>query len=59
MYKACDCNKKLVDLNTGFYRCEKCNKEVTKFNWKIILTFGIADHTRHVWVSSVDSNLSF
>lgn len=51
MYKACDCKKKLVDLNNGFFRCEKCRKETDHFEWKIILSFGIADHTKNVWVS--------
>ena len=51
MYKACECNKKLVDLNNGFFRCEKCQKETDHFNWRIILSFGIADHTKNIWVS--------
>jgi len=52
LYKACECNKKLVDLNNGFYRCEKCSKEATSFNWRMILSFGIADHTKSVWVQA-------
>ena len=35
MYQACkseNCNKKVVDQNNGYFRCEKCNKEIEVFN---------------------------
>lgn len=52
-YKGCQtCNKKLLDLNNGFYRCEKCTQETSEFKYRIILSFSIADHTHHVWVQT-------
>ncbi|XP_003381428.1 replication protein ADNA-binding subunit, partial [Trichinella spiralis] len=41
MYPACpspDCNKKIADLNTGLYRCEKCNKDFPSFKWRLLLS---------------------
>ena len=31
------CNKKLVDEGNGNFRCEKCQLETTKFNWRLVL----------------------
>jgi replication factor A1 len=41
LYMACpgeNCNKKVVDQNDGFYRCEKCCKNYNNFKWRIILS---------------------
>ncbi|KFD51400.1 hypothetical protein M514_07805 [Trichuris suis] len=46
MYPACpfpDCSKKVVDQNTGLYRCEKCNKEYPNFTWRLLLNVRICD----------------
>jgi replication factor A1 len=43
MYMACsteNCNKKVVDQNNGFYRCEKCGKDFDNFKWRMILSVG-------------------
>ena len=48
MYKACPtekCNKSVVDLGTGNYRCEKCAQEFANFHWRYILRGAIADPT--------------
>ena len=48
MYKACPtekCNKSVVDLGTGNYRCEKCAQEFANFHWRYILRGAIADST--------------
>lgn len=40
MYQACGsdgCNKKVIDLNNGLYRCEKCNLETPNFKWRLLL----------------------
>lgn len=42
----------MMDLNNGFYRCEKCNQETTEFQYRIILSFSIGDHTKQVWVQA-------
>jgi len=55
MYKACEivgCNKKLIDTGNGFYRCEKCAKDTNRYQWRLIMTFGIADHSKNVWVQA-------
>lgn len=39
MYEACaneGCNKKVVNLENGRYRCEKCNIESTEFKYRLI-----------------------
>lgn len=40
LYMACptqNCNKKVVDLKDGNYKCEKCNQEFSYFKWCMIL----------------------
>lgn len=39
-YKACpqaDCNKKVVDMENGQFRCEKCNTEYPNFKYRLML----------------------
>lgn len=41
VYKACstaDCNKKVVDLENGQYRCEKCNVDTTNFKYRLMIS---------------------
>ncbi|XP_046386232.1 replication protein A 70 kDa DNA-binding subunit [Ischnura elegans] len=54
MYQACpepDCNKKVIDMCNGMYRCEKCAKEFPNFKWRMILSANIGDATDHAWVT--------
>ena len=54
MYQACptaDCNKKVVDLGNGQYRCEKCNREFPNHKWRMILSCNVADHTDNQWIT--------
>lgn len=47
MYMACpgeNCNKKVIDQNDGTFRCEKCAKNYTEFNWRIILSVSFIHH---------------
>jgi len=40
VYKACvqaNCYKKVIDLENGGYRCEKCNTEHTSFKYRLLL----------------------
>ncbi|CAK9301248.1 unnamed protein product [Gordionus sp. m RMFG-2023] len=53
MYQACpstECNKKVVDMNNGKYRCEKCQKDYDNFKWRLILSVNIADFSGSQWV---------
>lgn len=43
IYKACpveECKKKIIDLNNGVYRCEKCNREHNNFKYRMLLSVG-------------------
>lgn len=43
LYPACpqkECNKKVVDMNNGLYRCEKCNREYDSFQWRLMIQVG-------------------
>ncbi|BES96364.1 Replication protein A 70 kDa DNA-Hypothetical protein [Nesidiocoris tenuis] len=54
VYKACptpECNKKVIDQNTGQYRCEKCNQEFESFKYRIMLSMNIGDFSGTQWVT--------
>lgn len=54
LYKACSterCNKKVIDLQNGSFRCEKCNKETNDFKYRMILNMNISDETDNIWVT--------
>ncbi|KAK6639757.1 hypothetical protein RUM43_008032 [Polyplax serrata] len=54
IYKACpveDCKKKIIDLNNGVYRCEKCNREHTTFKYRMLLSAQVSDFTGSSWVT--------
>ncbi|XP_076024942.1 replication protein A 70 kDa DNA-binding subunit-like isoform X2 [Genypterus blacodes] len=54
LYQACpsaDCNKKVVDLQNGRYRCEKCNREYPDFKYRLILSANLADYGDNQWVT--------
>lgn len=43
-YKACpttDCNKKVIDMKNGMYRCEKCNREYPEFKYRLIMSVSL------------------
>lgn len=40
IYMSCtngDCKKKVVDMANGMYRCEKCNKDLSSYRWRLML----------------------
>ncbi|CAH8572575.1 unnamed protein product [Schistosoma rodhaini] len=54
MYQACStegCNKKVIDLGNGLYRCEKCARETPDCKWRLLLMAKIADITGDLWVT--------
>lgn len=41
VYKSCpntDCKKKIIDLENGMYRCEKCKREYPNFSYRYLLS---------------------
>lgn len=54
LYKACSnegCNKKVIDLQNGEYRCEKCDKSSRDFKYRMILNMNIGDETDTTWTT--------
>lgn len=54
IYKACansDCNKKLIETESGTYRCEKCNVESPNFKNRLLVSMLIGDWTSNRWVT--------
>lgn len=56
------CSLKVQDQGNGTYRCEKCNMDMDSFNYRIILSFSIADATdnqvMHMDVMFINKNIS-
>jgi replication factor A1 len=56
-YPAClseGCNKKVVEIDPGQWRCEKCDKTHEKPEYRYIMQVNISDHTGQLWVSCFD-----
>ncbi|KAH9282620.1 Replication protein A 70 kDa DNA-binding subunit [Echinococcus granulosus] len=54
MYQACTtegCQKKVLDLGNGLYRCEKCNRETPNYKWRLLLSVKISDMTGEHWIT--------
>lgn len=52
-YKACptqDCNKKVVDMDNGQYRCEKCNTEYPNFKYRLMLNVSLPHRRLFSWL---------
>ncbi|KAK9871429.1 hypothetical protein WA026_012805 [Henosepilachna vigintioctopunctata] len=57
-YKACpteSCNKKVIDLENGMFRCEKCNREYPNFKYRLLSSINMADWSGNTWVSTFTS----
>jgi replication factor A1 len=55
MYKACpeaNCNKKVIDNNNGYYRCEKCGKEYQDFKWRAMVSVNFIDASDNVYATA-------
>lgn len=56
-YPACreqGCNKKVVDLENGQWRCEKCDKTFDKPEYRYIMSVNVSDHTGQLWLNCFD-----
>ncbi|CAH1992742.1 unnamed protein product [Acanthoscelides obtectus] len=59
-YKACPtetCNKKVVDLENGMYRCEKCNREFPNFKYRLLASMNVGDWSGNQWISMFSSEV--
>jgi replication factor A1 len=53
-YPACQtegCNKKVVEINPGEWRCEKCDKAWDRPEHRYIMSINVGDHTGQLWLS--------
>ena len=48
------CNKKVVEMEDGQWRCEKCDKAFPRPEYRYILSIGVTDHTGQIWLSCFD-----
>lgn len=56
-YPAClseGCNKKVVEIEQGEWRCEKCDKTHPKPDYRYIMSVNVSDHTGQLWLSCFD-----
>ncbi|KAF2722320.1 replication factor-a protein [Polychaeton citri CBS 116435] len=56
-YPACmeeNCNKKVVEIEPGQWRCEKCDKTFDRPNYRYIMSINVSDHTGQIWLSCFD-----
>lgn len=57
-YPACqnsDCNKKVVEIDHGQWRCERCDKTWDKPQYRYIMSLNVSDHTGQLWLSVFDN----
>jgi replication factor A1 len=58
-YAAClseGCNKKVVEIETGQWRCEKCDRTHPKPEYRYIMSTNVSDHTGQLWLSCFDQS---
>ncbi|KAI9772109.1 MAG: Replication factor A protein 1 [Geoglossum simile] len=56
-YPAClsdGCNKKVLEIEPGKWRCENCNKTHPKPVYRYIMSASVSDHTGQIWLSCFD-----
>lgn len=56
-YPAClseGCNKKVVEVDPGQWRCERCDKTHPKPAYRYIMSINVSDHTGQLWLSCFD-----
>lgn len=57
-YPACqnsDCNKKVVEIDPGQWRCERCDKTWDKPQYRYIMSLNVSDHTGQLWLNVFDN----
>jgi len=55
LYQACpsaNCNKKVMDLGNGEYRCEKCQRAYPNFSYRMMMQLCLQDATGQQWCSA-------
>lgn len=53
-YPACSndtCNKKVTDMGDGTWRCERCDQNHPKPNYRYVMSLNVMDHTGQIWLS--------
>ncbi|SCV00479.1 LANO_0F07074g1_1 [Lachancea nothofagi CBS 11611] len=53
-YSACaneGCNKKVIQSSDGTWRCEKCDANHDKPQWRYMLTISVLDETGQLWMT--------
>ncbi|KAH0565886.1 hypothetical protein GP486_000716 [Trichoglossum hirsutum] len=56
-YPAClteGCNKKVTEVETGQWRCERCDKTHPKPEHRYIISANVSDYTGQVWLNCFD-----
>lgn len=56
-YPAClseGCNKKVLEVEPGQWRCERCDKTHPKPEHRYIMSINVSDHTGQLWLSCFD-----
>jgi len=56
-YAACrteGCNKKIVEVEVGVWRCEKCDVTWDYPKYRYIMSVNVSDHTGQIWLSCFD-----
>ncbi|KAL2435561.1 Replication factor A protein 1 [Exophiala dermatitidis] len=56
-YPAClseGCNRKVVEIDPGQWRCEKCDTTHPKPEYRYIISANVSDHTGQLWVNCFD-----
>ncbi|KAL8710876.1 MAG: hypothetical protein Q9220_004680 [cf. Caloplaca sp. 1 TL-2023] len=56
-YPAClsaDCNKKVIQIDDGTWRCEKCDRTHPKPEYRYIMAINVSDHTGHIYLNCFD-----
>jgi len=54
LYQACsqeNCNKKVQDMGSDKWRCEKCNKVMDTYKWRMMLSCNMADWSDNCWAT--------
>ena len=56
-YPAClseGCNKKVTDMGDGTWRCEKCQINHDRPEYRYIMSLNVIDHTAQLWLNCFD-----
>lgn len=60
VYKACpseECNKKVVDMENGMYRCEKCNRDYPNFKYRLLASVRYQNNRKYFCLSNFCLNI--